>query len=34
MTPHQLQTEPTAVVQLTLLRRTLGGDVAVLNRLS
>lgn len=34
MTPHQLQAEPTAVVQLTLLRRTLGGDVAVLNRLS
>jgi AraC-like DNA-binding protein len=34
LTPHQLQTEPTAVAQLTLLRRSLGGDVAVLNRLS
>lgn len=34
LTPHQLQTEPSAVAQLTLLRRTLGGDVAVLNRLS
>jgi AraC-like DNA-binding protein len=34
LTPHQLLTEPSAVAQLTLLRRTLGGDVAVLNRLS
>ena len=34
LTPHQLQTEPTAVAQLTLLRRALGGDVAVLNRFS
>lgn len=34
LTPHQLQTEPTAVAQLTLLRRSLGGDVAVLNRFS
>lgn len=34
LTPHQLQTEPTAVAQLTLLRRSLGADVAVLNRLS
>ncbi|NWK96727.1 AraC family transcriptional regulator [Sphingobium lactosutens] len=34
LTPHQLQTEPTAVAQLTLLRRSLGSDVAVLNRLS
>ena len=34
LTPHQLQTEPTAVAQLTLLRRSLGGDVATLNRLS
>lgn len=34
LTPHQLQTEPSAVAQLTLLRRSLGGDVAVLNRLS
>jgi AraC-like DNA-binding protein len=33
-TPHQLLTEPSAVAQLTLLRRTLGTDVAVLNRLS
>ncbi|HKY80967.1 MAG TPA: AraC family transcriptional regulator, partial [Sphingobium sp.] len=30
----QLLTEPTAVAQLTLLRRSLGSDVAVLNRLS
>ena len=34
LTPHQLQTEPTAVAQLTLLRRSLGADVAVINRLS
>ncbi len=34
LTPHQLQTEPTAVAQLTLMRRSLGSDVAVLNRLS
>jgi len=34
LTPHQLQTEPSAVAQLTLLRRSLGGDVAVLNRYS
>lgn len=34
LTPHQLQTEPSAVAQLTLLRRSLGSDVAVLNRLS
>jgi AraC-like DNA-binding protein len=34
LTPHQLMTEPTAVAQLTLLRRSLGGDVATLNRLS
>ncbi|MFZ2996463.1 helix-turn-helix transcriptional regulator [Sphingobium sp.] len=34
LTPHQLQTEPSAVAQLTLMRRSLGGDVAVLNRLS
>lgn len=34
LTPHQLQTEPTAVAQLTLLRRSLGGDIAVLNRFS
>lgn len=34
LTPHQLQAEPTAVAQLTLLRRSLGGDVAVLNRFS
>ncbi|MEC3912510.1 helix-turn-helix transcriptional regulator [Sphingobium sp. CR2-8] len=34
LTPHQLQTEPTAVAQLTLLRRSLGGDLAVLNRVS
>ena len=34
LTPHQLQTEPSAVAQLTLLRRSLGGDVATLNRLS
>lgn len=34
LTPHQLMTEPTAVAQLTLLRRELGGDVATLNRLS
>lgn len=34
LTPHQLQSEPTAVAQLTLLRRSLGGDVAVLNRFS
>lgn len=34
LTPHQLMTEPSAVAQLTLLRRSLGGDVAVLNRLS
>ena len=34
LTPHQLQTEPTAVAQLTLPRRSLGGDVAVLNRFS
>ena len=34
LTPHQLQAEPSAVAQLTLLRRSLGGDVAVLNRLS
>lgn len=34
LTPLQLQTEPSAVAQLTLLRRSLGGDVAVLNRLS
>ena len=34
LTPHQLQTEPTAVAQLTLLRRSLGGDVALLNRFS
>ena len=33
LTPHQLQAEPSAVAQLTLLRRSLGGDVAVLNRL-
>jgi AraC-like DNA-binding protein len=34
LTPHQLMTEPSAVAQLTLLRRSLGGDVATLNRLS
>ena len=34
LTPHQLQTEPSAVAQLTLLRRSLGSDVAILNRLS
>jgi AraC-like DNA-binding protein len=34
LTPHQLQTEPSAVAQLTLLRRSLGADVATLNRLS
>ena len=34
LTPHQLQNEPSAVAQLTLLRRSLGSDVAVLNRLS
>lgn len=34
LTPHQLQMEPTAVAQLTLLRRSLGADVAVLNRFS
>lgn len=34
LTPHQLQNEPSAVAQLTLLRRSLGGDVAVLNRMS
>ena len=34
LTPHQLQTEPTAVAQLTLLRRLLGADIAVINRLS
>lgn len=34
LTPHQLLTEPSAVAQLTLLRRMLGTDVAVLNRLS
>lgn len=34
LTPHQLQNEPTAVAQLTLLRRSLGGDVAMLNRFS
>lgn len=34
LTPHQLMTEPSAVAQLTLLRRTLGSDVATLNRLS
>ena len=34
LTPHQLLNEPTAVAQLTLLRRSLGSDVALLNRLS
>ncbi|BAV65016.1 helix-turn-helix domain-containing protein [Sphingobium cloacae] len=34
LTPQQLQNEPTAVAQLTLLRRTLGGDVAAMNRMS
>jgi AraC-like DNA-binding protein len=34
LTPHQLQTEPSAVAQLTLLRRSLGSDIAILNRLS
>lgn len=34
LTPHQLQTEPTAVAQLTLLRRSIGADIATLNRLS
>lgn len=34
LTPHQLQTEPSAVAQLTLLRRSLGADVAVINRFS
>ncbi len=34
LTPHQLQTEPTAVAQLTLLRRSIGTDIAMLNRLS
>ncbi len=34
LTPQQLQNEPSAVAQLTLLRRSLGGDVAVINRLS
>ncbi len=34
LTPHQLLTEPSAVAQLTLLRRSLGGDVAALNRVS
>lgn len=34
LTPHQLHSEPTAVAQLTLLRRSLGGDFAILNRFS
>ncbi|WP_373886136.1 helix-turn-helix domain-containing protein [Sphingobium sp. CFD-1] len=34
LTPQQLQNDPTAVAQLTLLRRSLGGDVAVINRMS
>ncbi len=34
LTPHQLQTEPTAVAQLTLLRRSIGADIATLNRVS
>ncbi|MDX3901789.1 MAG: AraC family transcriptional regulator [Sphingobium sp.] len=34
LTPHQLLTEPSAVAQLTLLRRSLGGDVVALNRVS
>jgi AraC-like DNA-binding protein len=34
LTPHQLQTEPSAVARLTMLRRSLGGDVATLNRVS
>ncbi|MET0249766.1 MAG: helix-turn-helix domain-containing protein [Sphingobium sp.] len=34
LTPQQLQMEPTAVAQLTLLRRSLGSDIALLNRLS
>ncbi|MBB3981945.1 AraC-like DNA-binding protein [Sphingobium fontiphilum] len=34
LTPHQLMTEPSAVAALTMLRRSLGGDVAALNRLS
>ncbi|MEJ7925849.1 helix-turn-helix domain-containing protein [Sphingobium sp. AN641] len=34
LTPHQLLTEPSAVAQLTMLRRSLGGDVAALNRMS
>lgn len=34
LTPHQLLNEPSAVAQLTLLRRSLGGDVVVLNRVS
>ncbi|KMS60697.1 helix-turn-helix domain-containing protein [Sphingobium baderi] len=34
LTPQQLQNEPSAVAQLTLLRRSLGGDVAVINRMS
>jgi len=29
-----LQTEPSAVAQLTLMRRSLGSDVAVINRMS
>lgn len=34
LTPHQLLHEPSAVAQLTLLRRSLGGDVVALNRVS
>lgn len=34
LTPHQLLNEPSAVAQLTLLRRSLGGDVVALNRVS
>jgi AraC-like DNA-binding protein len=34
LTPHQLLSEPSAVAQLTLLRRSLGGDVVALNRVS
>lgn len=33
LTPQQLQMEPTAAAQLTLLRRSLGSDIALLDRL-
>lgn len=34
LTPHQLQTDPTAIAQLTLLRRSIGVDIAMFNSLS